>query len=877
MTPQPMIAHYRIISKIGQGGMGAVYRAKDTKLDREVAIKVLPQPFAQDNSRLARFSREAKVLAALNHPNIATIYGVEEGALVMELVDGKTLAGPLPLDTALGYARQIADALDYAHQRGIVHRDLKPDNIKVTSDGMVKVLDFGLAKAAAEGLGTVADGLSTATMQETEMGVVLGTPGYMSPEQARGKPVDKRADIWAFGVLLHELLTGQPLFTRDTASDTIAAVLTLEPDWHIVPPRVQRLLRRCLERDPAKRLRDIGDIGMLLEEAPAAIPPARRWPGRVALVAFAILSLTLTGMLWRANRTEPHPLIRLSVDLGPEAVDASGGGSEIVMSPDGSRLAYVVRPPGGVNEIAMLPLDQAAPTLLPGTQGANGPFFSPDGQWLGFFAAGKMKKISIRGGPVATLCGAAGNRGASWGPGGDIVANLSLPGGLFRVPDGGGDPQPITDPAATGEATHRWPQVLPGGRAVLFTGNATTANYDEANIEVLSLASGKWRIILRGGYQGRYVPTGHLLYLNRSTLYAVPFDPNRLEVRGAPIPLLGDVAGNRGNGAGQFEAGNGMLVYYSNRYAPSSWPVVWIDREGRQELIPVAPGRYSSPSISPDGTRLAMTVAQGDGGNDIQVYDFQRQTMTRLTFTQNNEFPVWAPDGKHLTFVTESSRSLSIRWARADGAGETRTLFEDKNELIPWSFSPEGHLAFSWLAADAAYHIWTLPLDLRDPDNPKAGPPQPFVRAGVSTSEPAFSPDGRWIAYSSGGSIYVRRFPPAAGADSAQWQVSIRGDLPIWSRTGQELFYERDGRFMVIGYNASQDSFSVDKERAWSDRPLPMLIARSGSRRTTDIARDGRRFVVFPMPENDREAAVSVHAFVLLNFFDELRRRVPVH
>ena len=876
MSPQESIAHYRIVSKLGEGGMGAVYRATDTKLNRDVAVKVLPEAFRSDASRMARFEREAQVLASLNHPNIATIYGVEQGAIVMELVEGEEPKGPLPLETALQYARQIAAALEAAHDKGIIHRDLKPANIKVKPDGTVKVLDFGLAKSFETRAGD-SQSSPTLTLDETAPGVLMGTAGYMAPEQALGKPVDKRADIWAFGVVLYELLTGKHLFKGET--NTLAAVLTREPDWNAVPPRASRLLRRCLERDPRKRLRDIGDFGMLLEEGPETVPPARRWPERVALAAFAILTITLAGLLWRANRTEPRPLIRFIVNLGPQAIDGASSGSEIVISPDGSRLAYPVRLQSGANGIATLQLDQTGPTVLAGTEDASGPFFSPDGQWLGFFAAGKMKKISIHGGPVATLCDAPGPRGASWGAGGYIVANLTLGGGLFRVPDGGGSPQAITDPATTGEATHRWPQFLPGGRAVLFTGHATTANYDEASIEVFSFDTGKWRVVHSGGYHGRYVPTGHVLYVNQSTLYAVPFDLNHLEERGSPVPLLEDVAGNRSNGTGQFDARNGMLVYYSNRYAPASWPVVWIDRQGREETIPVDPGRYSAPRISPDGTRLAMAVTQGGGGADIHVYDFQ-QKMTRITFTHNNSHPVWTPDGKHIVFLTESSKSQAIRWVRADGAGETRTLFEDKNELDPWSFSPDGHLAFSWLAADASYHVWILPLDLRDPDNPKAGPPEPFVLTKSNASQPAFSPDGRWIAYRSGESpagIYVGRFPPSTPADSAKWQVSIGGDHPIWSRSGRQLFYEKGDQIMVVNYDGEHDSFSADKERPWSNRPLPMQIRSFGDTWRSDVAPDGKRFLVFPVPEKEREAARSVHAFVLLNFFDELQRRVPVH
>ncbi len=877
MGSQPTIAHYAIVSKLGEGGMGVVYRATDTKLRRDVAIKMLPPAFAADEDRVRRLIAEARVLATLNHPNIAAIYGVEEHALVMEFVEGKTLAGPLPLETALDYARQIAAALEYAHEKGIVHRDLKPANIKITPQGVVKVLDFGLAKAVEEPE-SPGDDTATLTAWETAAGVVVGTVGYMSPEQARGGGVDKRTDIWAFGVVLYEILTGRRPFQAETRPDTLAAVLSREPDWNAVPARAQPLLRKCLEKDARKRLRDIGDAALLLDATPeTAAAAAVRRPQRLAIAMLVLLSMGLAAALWRSEergtRPEPAGLMRFNAELGPNWVPDSGDGPGLALSPDGSRLAYVARGQGGAELIAIRPIGQASSTLLQGAENGRIPFFSPDGKWLGFFADGKMKKIPVQGGPVTTLCDAPGPRGAWWGQDGFIVASLSFTKGLFRVPQGGGVPEAITDPAANGEVTHRWPQVLPGGQAVLFTGHAVSANYDEANIEVVSLKSGKVKTVLQGGYYGRYVPTGHLLYVKESTLYAVPFDLTRLEVRGASVALLDDVAGNRGNGAGAFDALNGMLLYLSTGAPPNS-RIVWIDRDTQLEPIAVPAGRYSAPRVSADGRRVAFLSKQGGGGDDIEVYDLESQAITRLTFTHNVRNPVWTPDGKHIVFTAESARSLAIRWIRADGAAEPRTLIEDKNELLPYSFSPDGTLAFTWITLNGGYDIWTLPLDMSAPDNPKAGAPQPFLQTRFNEMTPAFSPDGRWIAYRSeepdASGVYVRPFRPRAEADSAKWQISTGGAFPAWSRTGSELFFLNDGQVMAADINAAGDSFTVSRPRPWSSRKLPERRGACCVQSYMDLAPGGDRFVTTVLEPGNSPSWPS-EAVVLLNFFDELR------
>ena len=575
MSSQQIIGHYRITAKIGEGGMGEVYRATDTKLGREVAIKVIPDSFANEPDRMARFAREAQVLASLNHPNIAAIYGVEDRALVMELVPGPTLAeriaaGAMPLEEALPLVHQLIDALEYAHERGVIHRDLKPANIKVTPDGRLKVLDFGLAKAlGSESASGNPSASPTLTMRDTMAGALVGTAAYMAPEQARGHAVDKRADIWAFGVVLCEMLTGRRLFGGPTISDTLAAVLTREPEWTHVPAGARRLLRACLERDSKRRLRDIGDARRLLEDAEApppavSAPPSRPLPWIVSTAALALIAAYASWTAWRATRPVERPLQRFSVDLGPEAI--IGNRVTAILSPDGNRLVFAIRNADGSVQLATRTLDQPKATPLAGTEGAADPFFSPDGQWVGFFASGKMKKISVHGGATVNLCNASAPRGAAWNDDGTIILSPALTSGLQRIPDSGGPFHPLTDPAKSGEVSHRWPQILPGGQAVLYIGSVFAGNYEEASIEVLSLKTGQIKSVTRGGYYARYLPSGHLVYVHQGTLFAVPFDLDRLEIRGTPTPVQDEVSANAISGAGQFDfSRTGTFIYFSGK------------------------------------------------------------------------------------------------------------------------------------------------------------------------------------------------------------------------------------------------------------------------------------------------------------------------
>ena len=880
------LGSYEILALIGAGGMGEVYRARDSKLNREVAIKVLPAAFANDSDRMARFEREAQVLALLNHPNIAAIYGLEESdgmrALVMELVEGPTLGEQIggramALEETLPIAKQIAEALEYAHEKGIIHRDLKPANVKLTADGHVKVLDFGLAKAL-EGPAPAVGNPSispTLTIEGTRAGVILGTAAYMSPEQARGKAVDKRADIWSFGVVLYEMLTGKQPFAGATVSDTLAAVLKTEPDLTQAPVQAQKLLRRCLHKDPKRRLRDIGDVWELLEEAPQLIAPSRSRLGWVVAAALAVIGLAGWAAWWRATRPVDRPLMRLSVDLGPDAI--AGQFTTVVISPDGTRLVFPVKSPDGKQILATRLLGETMTAALSGTENGRDPFFSPDGKWIGFFADGKMKKIAVQGGAPVVLCDAREARGGSWEEDGNIVFALNFVGALSRVPADGGTPQPVTK--LQGAAVHRWPQPLPGSEAVLFTLSASSVAFEDASIAAVSLKTGEIKTLVRG-YFGRYLPTGnstgHLVYVHEGALFSVPFDPTRLELRGAAVPLVGDLASDPSSGAGQFSfSRTGTFLYRIGKGSAQSWPVWLLDSFGKtQPLIPT-PGFYLEPRFSPDGQRLALVQISGND-RGIFVYDLQREQMSRLTL--NNQyvfFPTWSSDGKHIVFGFSSAGGFSLGWMRADGAGETQHLLDSKNTVGPYSFFPDGRLAYFEIDPVSGSDLWTLALDLSDPDHPKPGKKELFLGTPSNELHPAVSPDGRWIAYQSDESgrdeVYVRPFPPRP----EKWPISnAGGQLPVWSYNGRELFFQNpDHRIMVTDYRVTGDSFNQSKPRLWSGQQLhdPSRLLNY------DLAPNGKeRFAISPELKASPVEKGNVHVTLLLNFFDELRRRAPV-
>jgi len=896
LTPGSRLGPYEVLAAIGAGGMGEVYRARDTKLDRDVAIKVLPASVAADTGRLARFRREARVLASLNHPNIASIYGLEEAsaapALVMELVEGESPLGPMPVEQALSLARQLAEALDYAHERGIVHRDLKPANLKVTPEGKVKVLDFGLAKAmtAAE-----SPTESAVTIDATQQGVILGTVGYMSPEQTRGDAVDKRADIWAFGVVLYELLTGRRAFGGPSRSDSMAAVLTKEPDWSALPPGSPvELLRRCLEKDPRKRLRDVGDLDLALAPAtsPATIPQPRQpiaW--MVAATGLAVALAVLAAVHWWPVQPALKPLVRLDVDLGKEARLAQLGDSfgAAIISPDGERLVFTGLNPEGKTCLYTRLLEQSAAAPLSGTEGSKLPFFAPDGQWVGFIADGKLKKVSVHGGAPVTLVDVAPQaRGVSWGDDGDILVAFSK-GGLLRVSSNGGSLKPATElDKQKGEETHRWPQVLPGSHAVLFTLNRHGANQEDADIAVQSFNNGERKTLQKGGYYGRYLPSniqtgalcrdcGHLVYVHEGTLFAAPMRLDRLELTGPSVPVLEDVVSTPGNGFAQFDFSRSGAFFYADSTESKAHSISWLEstepeRMGKLQPLLNVPGNQLR--LSPDGKTLSFGLHESS--NNIWLYEWERDRKTRLP-TPGTE-PVWAPDGRHLAFSSNRDGPPNIYWMRADGAGEVVRLTTSRDPQDPASFSPDGkRLIFVNQTVETSFDIWTLPLEGADTDHPTPGKPEPFLRTVADERGPVFSPDGRWVAYFSNESgrneVYVRPFPLSSG----KWQVSNGGGVaPVWSRKGGELLYQTpDSRIMAASYTIRGGNvFEANQPRPWANRQLWSPTGNGSGDHNFDVLPDGKRLVVLSTPEGVVPKPPT-HITFLLNFFDELRRKAP--
>jgi len=870
--------------------MGQVYRATDTSLSRQVAIKILPDAFAADPERMARFEREAKTLASLNHPNIAAIYGFEKSggayALVMELVEGDDLSqriakGAIPLDEALPIAKQIADALEAAHEQGIIHRDLKPANIKVRSDGTVKVLDFGLAKAMEPAAGSspnlsMSPTITTPAM--TQAGMILGTVAYMSPEQARGKTVDKRADIWAFGCVVYEMLTGQRAFKGEEISDVLAAVLRQDFDWSVLPAapaRLRRLLVRCLDRDPRTRLRDIGEARVEIDKtlagvgddaAAQSVPASTRTLPWAVAAALVVVAAVMAFGWWRSTRPVEQALrrlVRLDVDLGSDVSLGSVAGADAIISPDGTRIVYVSQ-----NRLFTRRLDQPNASELARTQGALAPFFSPDGQWVAFFAGTKLQKVSVDGGSAIILCDAPSGRGGSWGQDGNIIAALSGTAGLSQIPSAGGPPMTVSD-SKNGEVTHRWPQILPRGKAVLFTAHTATNGFDRANIEVMSLADHSRKTLVRGGTYSRYLPSGHLVYVNRGTLFAVPFDADRLEVHGTPVPVLDQISYNAQLGSAQLDfSQTGTLIYRSGAAGGGLLTVAWLDGAGKVQPLLAQPGAYVNPSLSPDGQRLAVEVVEGSG-TDIWVYDWRRDTMTRLTFTGTADGAVWSPDGRYIAFLAVGE-GLSV--IRSDGSGKPQPLTQSKNRQLPRSFAPDGkRLAFFETASGTGNGLWTVPLE-SDDAGLRAGKPEVFLQTQANAL--SFSSDGRWMAYVSNESgtdqVYVRAFPDKGG----KWQISNRGGTwPMWSRNGRELFFETlDNHIMVAAYAVKGDSFAADKPRVWSEKQL----GTSGGRKNVDLAPDGKRIVILMRVETEQGQKAQSHVIFLENFVDDVRRKVPV-
>jgi serine/threonine-protein kinase len=931
------VGAYQIIGLVGEGGMGRVFRARDTTLDRDVALKVLPDVVAADPERRSRFEREAKTLAALNHPHIAHVYGFEQSGstsvLVMELVEGEDLAqriahGPIEVGEALPIARQIAEAIEAAHERGIIHRDLKPANIKLRADGTIKVLDFGLAKAIDAGLAGASSGSAAAMTSPTITspamtmhGTILGTAAYMSPEQARGKPADKRSDIWAFGCVLYEMLTGARAFDGDEVSDTLASVLRAEPDWSrlpaATPPAISKLLRGCLRKDRHNRTPDIAVARLEIDDALSGsglaqatpLAAATRGPSiAVAAGAAAAASILTAVVVWRALAPAPTPLRPAQHFALPTPRSAPYAGAErgdFAISPDGTHLVYPVDQSGGVRSLFLLSLDQAEPRELPATGYAVDPFFSPDGEWIAFFQLGdrlgsraSLSKMSLRGGPAIELCEASNPFGGVWAADGTIVFSTGDVRGptaestLFRVSGNGGAPQRI-DVATGGDRrfVQGFPDLLPGGKGVLYSIRRELR--EESRIVLMTPHSASPRTIVDRGSHARYVPSGHIVYVVGSTLMAVPFDLDRLEVRGGPVPLVDSIGTSLRGNASFAVSPTGFLIYAKAPRAATNpmRTLVWVDRNGREE--PFAPPRqYYYPRVSPDGTRIALDIREGDlarlGGAsaDIWIWDVARQISTRFTTDPgDDQYPVWTPDGKRILFSSiGGSRPAGIYWQSADGTGETERIVERTQASAPYSFAPDtSQFVLRETNVQTSDDIVAVTMPQRGGSQPRPASVTPLIHSSFAENNAEISPDGKWIAYQSNESgrneVYVRPFPYVEGGKTL---VSNKGGTrPVWARDGRELFYlmgaSPDRVSLVRVPLQPGRTFSAGTPAVLFEGAYFASLSPAARGRTYDVMPDGRRFVmVKDVTASPAGAPEPAEPFVaILNWFDELRRVAP--
>jgi eukaryotic-like serine/threonine-protein kinase len=876
LAPGSRVGPYEVVSALGAGGMGEVYRATDTKLGRDVAIKVLPASLAQDPERLARFGREARILASLNHPHIAQIYGVEESGttrgLVMELVDGETLAdrisrGPVALDEALAIARQIAEALAAAHDLGIVHRDLKSANVKMTDAGVVKVLDFGLAKAIDSSPSGESMLTTVTSPAMTQAGLILGTAAYMAPEQARGRAVDKRADIWAFGVVLYELVTGIRPFGGDNVTDTIAAVVKEQPDLGKVPPPLRRLLTRCLEKDPTRRLRDIGDAWDLLGD-PATAAPAPRSSRTVLVLTAAIATVALVALaavllLWPPwKRQAPTPLSRFAI-VAPQSapLSASVTDRQVDISPDGRHIVYITGSTT-LGRLMIRDLDQIEPRQLADLPNARSPFFSADGRWVAFFAGSDLYKVAITGGPPMLLSRLTTNtRGGTWSADGTIIiATSDRKSGLLVLPDSGGDAKPLTGVPDT-LTDHLFPSALPDGRGVLYSVRVDDA---EGRVAVRDGATGLSKDIIPAGDQAFYAESGHVVYSSAGTLYAIAFDLARLETSGQPVAVVSNVA-SRGTGATDFAVSKtGTLVYApGNSDVEAQRSLVWVDRQGAETPLPAPSRAYFALRLSPDGTRVAIDIR--DQERDIWVMDIGRETLSRLTFGRGlDTFPVWTPDGRSIVYSRAASGGLLMR--AADGSGQEQTRSDGGYLQFAQSFTPDGRQLLV-TQQRSSNDLVLLTMDT-------AGGGTPVVESPFIDGPGDISPDGHWLAYQSNESgqdqVYVRPLDARIGG---RVQVSSAGGTkPVWARNQRELFYlDAAGALTAVPVSTAGTFKTGTSVKISSTRYFSANQARS-----YDVTPDGRRFLFIKGGTPAQNPATTPVSFVVtLNWLDDIRAKLP--
>jgi Tol biopolymer transport system component len=895
ILPGKRLGPYEILSSVGAGGMGEVYRARDTRLNRIVAIKVLPPHLADRAELRERFEREAKTITSLNHPHICTLFDIgrqdEIDYLVMEYLEGETLAqcllkGALPLEQVLQYAIEIADALDKAHRKGVTHRDLKPGNIMLTKSG-TKLLDFGLAKLKQEvaPANVHLSELPTASDPLTAQGSIVGTLQYMAPEQLEGKEVDARTDIFGFGTIVYEMATGKKCFEGQSQASLIAAILEREPPpmsslQPMTPPSLDHVVKKCLAKEPEKRWQAASDVCDELkwisasgsqirlgldvgEKSTGALGRRELIIGVGTLLSGGVIAGIAVWNLKPAPSATPKPVSRYTITLPPgQQLAGLENGPAVAFSPDGTRLAYVARR-GGAQQLYIRVMDSLEAASVPGTEGAVCPFFSPDGLWVGFFASGALKKVSVSGGAAVALGVASVPGGADWGSQGVIAFAPTQIGSLQEVSDAGGTPQSLTH-FETGDTTHRWPEFLPGGKAVLFAAASNAINFGGAQIAAQSVGSAERRNLIQGGMNPRCALSGHLVFTQGGSLMAVPFDAQRLAVSGTAVPVVENVMQSPVSGAAQYSnSATGSLAYIPGGVQSAQLRLVWVNRNGAEHPLAVPPRSYMLPRLSPDGRRVAVAITEQE--THIWLYDFAREAWTRLTFEgEANSVPVWTPDGKRIAFNSSKVGPLNIYWQLSDGSGGLERLTTSQYLHSPESWSPDGQLlAFFEVNPATQRDIWVLRMSDR-----KA---QPFLRTRFDEAVPQFSPDGRWLAYISNETgrheIYVQSYPGPGG----KWQISTEGGTePVWNPDGRELFYRNGDKMMAVDI-VTQPGFAAGAPRMlFQGRYVPAPFPASNY----DVSRDGQRFLMLKRVEQEQAAPTQIN--VVLNWFEELKQKVPI-
>lgn len=899
LAPGSKLGHYTIQKHLGEGGMGTVYQATDTTLGRPVALKLLRPELLADTAAIARFEREARTLASLNHTRIGSIYSFEEHAggrfLALEYVPGPTLAdrlrrGPLPLSEAISVGRQIAEALEAAHAKSIMHRDLKPANIKVSDQGQVKVLDFGLAKTVQrpQETGPEADTVTLQAKVTMEM-TVLGTPAYMSPEQARGEELDPRTDIWSFGCVLYEALTAKRVFRGKTITDVLAAVVEREPDWAALsagtPGPLVALLKRCLRKDRDRRLQNIIDARLELEdlvagpaqESMAAGQPAVWRRTAVAALSGAAAGAGATGAfaISRYRGAVSRRISQFEIQLPEGKFFNTSFNKRVAISPDGAHIVFNTVGRDGsttpllrsLNTLELKPFNKDVPVMA-------APFFSPDSRWIAYASGaggGGLRRIALSGGAPERICTTDNNFfGGSWSDNDTIYLVPEFPSGVIRVPARGGEPREVVKiDFEKGDRQHKYPYALPGGKALLFTtATADSPTYDDTQITAFSIDSGRRKVLVEGGTQPCFSPSGHLLYARDSKVFAVRFDPESLEVSGQPYPVLEGVLMSRNSGAANFDvSASGDLVYVAGICDGGARTLVWVDRNGNAEPVPLPPRSYLHPRLSPDDRRLAIEI---EGPNhDLYMYDFARGVLANITTDGVSHWPVWAPDGTRLSYRSGPLSKFQLWQVPIDRSRAPAKMAAAGVSLSPSSWSPDGRaIAYTAMSPGVPPKIMVANTEGEHASKEFAG-----GKAPIGSSK--FSPDGRWLAYCSNESgksqVYVQAFP----GPGAKIQISSDGGTdPVWKRNGGELYY-RNGDSMMAVTVATGSGFNAGRpQELWKGHYSHGMSSSCGFPGATssnyDATADGKRFLM--IKDGDQDRTTSNRIVVAQGWADEVRR-----